>query len=218
MEYKAFVFTDEEINRLKKSDTYMEKLIEVIGKLERNYTPDLFASLISCIVSQQLSNKAAEAIWNKFSAALPELTPETIISGSQEKFREVGLSNSKIRYIKNIAEAVITGNLVLEELNEKQDVEIAEELLTIKGIGPWTVEMFLIFSLGRRDVLSYGDLGIRKGISWLYGIEGELTRSLFNAIAKKYSPDGTLASLYLWEIGDRNLYRYKSVYDSDLLG
>jgi len=214
MIYKAFVFSDNEVEQLKAADPTMKKLIALIGKIERHYTPDLFGALISSIVSQQLSNKAAEAIWNKFEAAVPGLAPESVLGLSQERLREIGLSNSKINYIKNIAEEVASGRLVLEDLNHRQDEEITAQLLAIKGIGPWTVEMFLIFALGRRDVMSYGDLGIRKGISWLYQIPGILSKPDFDRIAARISPNGTLASLYLWEIGDQGLYRYNNVFEA----
>lgn len=213
MIYKKFVFTDEEVDALKNADPNMKKLIERIGKLERHYMPDLFGSLISCIVSQQLSNKAAEAIWKKFSLAVPALTAVAVSDLRPGLLREIGLSNNKINYIKNLSDAVLSGSLVLENLPGKDDDEVALELLNIKGIGPWTVEMFLIFSLGRKDILSFGDLGIRKGISWLYGIQGVLSKDHFESVAKRYSPNGTLASLYLWEIGDKKLYSQKSVFD-----
>ena len=214
MIYKAFVFADDEVEQLKAADPTMKKLMTLIGKIERHYTPDLFGALISSIVSQQLSNKAAEAIWNKFEAAVPELSPASVLALSHARLREIGLSSSKISYIGNIAGEVESGRLVLEDLYHKRDAEIAAQLLAIKGIGPWTVEMFLIFALGRKDVMSYGDLGIRKGISWLYQISGVLGKPDFDRIAARISPNGTLASLYLWEIGDQGLYRYKNVFEA----
>ncbi len=213
MIYKEFVFTDDEYSQLKNADPNMKRLIESIGKLERQYSPDLFRSLISCIVSQQLSNKAAEAIFLKFTRAIPDLSPESIEALPHALFREIGLSNNKIAFIKDLSEAVLSGKLVLSDFYDKDDTAIAEELMAIKGIGPWTVEMFLIFSLGKKDVLSFGDLGIRKGISWLYSRPGTLTKEDFQSIANRYSPNKTLASLYLWEIGNRKLYAYESVFE-----
>jgi len=213
MIYKEFIFTDEEYSQLKNADPNMKQLIDCIGKFERQYTPDIFGSLISCIVSQQLSNKAAEAIFLKFTRAVPDLHAETIEALPHGLFREIGLSNNKIAYIKDLSDAVLSGRLVLTDFHAKTDEQIAQELMAIKGIGPWTVEMLLIFSLGRKDVLSFGDLGIRKGMSWLYSITGELTKEIFNSIADRYSPNKTLASLYLWEIGNRKLAAYKTIFD-----
>ncbi len=213
MNYKEFIFTNEEVEQLKNSDPSMKLLIEKIGRVERHYTPDHFGALVSSIVSQQLANKAAEAIWKKLEALIPDMNAYAVRDMTSERLREIGLSNSKVRYIKNVSEAVLSGKLDLRNMHKKDDEAITAELIDIKGVGRWTAEMFLIFSLGRKNVLSYGDLGIRKGMTWLYGFSEYLSKDAFDQIAVRYTPNGTLASLYLWEIGDRKFYKYKSIID-----
>jgi DNA-3-methyladenine glycosylase II len=216
MIYHEFVFAEQEMAQLKEADDQMKRLIDIIGPLQRYYTADLFPSLINIIVAQQLSNKVADAIWAKLSSRFPDITPEKLLAEGESTYREIGLSNSKVRYIKNTAEAVLSGELPLETIHLLKDEEITERLTAIKGIGPWSAEMFLIFSLCRKDILSFGDLGIRKGIQWLYSLEEPLTIEQFAEIKGRYSPHGTLASLYLWEIGDRKFYKHKNLDEVEI--
>ena len=108
---------------------------------------------------------------------------------------------------------MIRFELNIDNYHQLSDEEIIKDLIKIKGIGPWTAEMFLIFSLNRKNVMSYKDLGLRRGMQWLYGMKEEPTVKEFEAIKRKYTPYGTLASFYLWEVTIRNYYQYESIED-----
>ena len=135
---------------------------------------------------------------------LGEITAENLLAADVGSLRACGLSGRKIEYLRGIAEAQRSGTVDFDSLPEKSDAEIIEELVKLKGVGVWTVEMLLIFALGRPDILSYKDLGIRKGIMMLNGLES-LSETEFETYRRRYSPYGTLASLLLWRIKDGGL-------------
>ena len=162
---------------------------------------DLFCALAQSIVSQQLAVRAAEAIFARVAALPGGVTPAGIINASEEELRACGLSARKVGYLRCAAESGASGELDFSSLAAKPDAEVIDALVKLKGVGVWTAEMLLIFSLCRRDVLSYRDLGIRRGIMRLYGVP-EPTEAEFEYYRRRYSPYGTLASLYLWKIKD----------------
>ncbi|ERJ12224.1 Methylated-DNA--protein-cysteine methyltransferase [Haloplasma contractile SSD-17B] len=208
--YERIIITDREIEGLKAKDEKMKLLIETIGDINRDYIKNPFIALVHSIVYQQLAIKAATAIWNRFCETVT-LTPESLLYTSDELLRTCGLSRTKITYIKNIARAVVQRDLTLEKLTHMSDADIIEQLTYIKGIGTWTAEMFLIFSLNRKDVMSYKDLAILKGLKWLYNMKNLPTMTQFEKLKKKFTPYNTLASLYLWEVTTRNFYKYKLI-------
>lgn len=165
---------------------------------------DLFSALVQSIISQQLAVKAADAIFRRVELLLGEITAEQLLSAEVDALRACGLSGRKIEYLRGIAEAKISGRIDFEAISRKSDQEIIQELVQLKGVGIWTVEMLLIFALGRPDILSWRDLGIRRGIMTLYQLE-TLSEKDFEKYRKRYSPYGTLASLYLWRIKDGGL-------------
>lgn len=189
-------YGDRETAWLSKRDRKLGAFISAVGHIERNYDEDTFAFLVRLIATQQISNKAAATVMARFRAQFA-LTPQTLGAVSAEDIQSVGISMRKANYIKGLCEEVENG-LDLEGLRSLTDEEIAAKLLPVKGIGPWTVEMLLIFSLERPDVVSFGDYGIRKGMMNLYGLK-ELDKARFDRLRKRYSPYGTVASLYLWE-------------------
>ena len=166
----------------------------------RGRVPDAYQALVRAIVGQQLSTKAAYAINERlaalFDGGVP--APAEILVADPQTLRDVGLSWPKVGYLRDLAERVQDGELALERLPELADEEVIAELTRVKGVGPWTAEMFLIFHLGRPDVVSVGDLGIRRAVQIAYGLDdlpdaGELER-----IAEPWRPHRTLACLYLW--------------------
>ncbi len=165
---------------------------------------DLFHALALSIVSQQLSLRAADAVFRKIESRLKRIDAERILLASQEELRACGLSFRKIEYLKGVAEAKLSGRLEYDDFAKKTDAEAIEELVKLKGIGVWTAEMLLIFSLGRPDVLSFRDLGIRKGIMLLNGWS-DLDEERFEKFRRRCSPYGTLASLLLWKLKDGGL-------------
>lgn len=162
---------------------------------------DLFRALVVSIISQQLSVTVADRILGRVEALTGSLTPENILAADPEKLRECGLSQRKVEYIKGVAEAAASGEIDFEELSGKSDAEVIEKLVALRGVGVWTAEMLLIFALGRKDVLSLRDLGVRKGVMALNGL-AELPESDYEFYTKRYSPYGSIASLLCWQIKD----------------
>ncbi len=162
---------------------------------------DLFTALVQNIVSQQLSMKAAETIFSRLEHLLGSLTAEALRNAEFQDLRACGLSARKVEYLKGIADAVLRKEIDFTALTRKSDEEIIAELVKLKGVGIWTAEMLLIFALGRPDVLSFKDLGIRRGIQLLNHLD-HLTETEFELYRKRYSPYGTIASCYLWRIKD----------------
>jgi len=173
------------------------KVIKILKKVDpENY----FLKLCDAIAGQQLSGKAADAIFARFKKLYPKgVTPKSVLETNHEKLRSVGMSNAKARYLRNLAGAVVNGKLHLDNLNNLSDEEVKRQLTQVKGIGPWTAEMFLMFTLGREDVFSHGDLGLRKGLKKIYGFKKDPSIKTAERIIKKWSPYKTYASLILWE-------------------
>lgn len=194
-----FQYGDEEIQYLKGKDKKLGAAIERIGMIQRQVIPDPFAALISSIVSQQISKKAANTVWNRLNEALGGICPETIDNADVSSIQACGMSTRKAGYIKGIAKAAINGQVNFHALPAMEDEEIITCLTALSGVGEWTAEMLLIFSLNRPNVLSYNDLAIRRGITNLYGLK-ELTRDQFEKFRARYSPYCSVASLYLWEL------------------
>lgn len=188
-----------EINELKQKCPRLSLLIDHVGTVESYYIPDYFSALINNIVYQSISYVAATSVWERLLQLFPSLTPEAVLSKSVEEIKDVGLSTSKAMYIHNIATAFLIKSIRLD-FDEMSNEEVQSELQKIKGIGPWSSEMFLIFCLYRKDVFSYGDIAIRRGIEWLYDINHDLTREEFGYYRKLYEPHLTITSFYLWEI------------------
>ena len=196
---QLFQYGPAEIRYLKRRDRKLGKAIDTIGIIERPVIPDLFTALVRSIVAQQISRKAADTVWNRLRARFLEITPRSIASADVANIQQCGLSMRKARYIKGIGEAAIGGDLDLSELGELPDDEFVKKLSSLPGIGVWTAEMLLFFSLGRPDVVSWRDLGIRRGMMKLYGRK-VLTKDQFDRYRRRYSPCGSVASLYLWAL------------------
>nr|WP_245210479.1 DNA-3-methyladenine glycosylase [Sedimentibacter acidaminivorans] len=193
------MYGEMEINYLKKKDKKLSIAIDRIGKIEREVTPDLFTALVSSIVSQQISNKAAATVWGRLCSLVGEVTPKSIVEADINDIQKCGMSVRKASYIKNIGEKVYGGELNVDEFHNLSDDEIIKELSALHGIGIWTAEMLMIFSMQRPNVVSWGDLAIRRGMCNLYHHK-ELTKTQFERYKKRYSPYGSVASLYLWAL------------------
>jgi DNA-3-methyladenine glycosylase II len=196
----------EAVESLRAADPVLRGLIDAIGPLDeharrRGRPPDPYGALVRSIVGQQLSSKAARSIYERLIESFGERTPTPaqLLEADPEDIRAAGLSRAKVAYLRDLAARVADGELDLERLPELPDAQVFEQLTAVKGLGPWTVDMFLIFHLGRPDVLPVGDLGIRRAVERAYRLpeipgEKELTR-----IAEPWRPHRTLACLYLWE-------------------
>lgn len=196
---EIFQYGQKEIDYLSKKDKRLGAAIDRIGMIEREITPDPFEALVSSIVGQQISSKAADTVWRRLCNLLGSIVPESIAKADIHEIKGCGMSLKKAGYIKNIAEASISGEVDFNILSTLSDEEIIKKLSSLHGVGIWTAEMLLIFSLCRPDVVSYKDLAIRRGMMNLYDLK-ELKRADFEAYRKRYSPYGSVASLYLWAL------------------
>ena len=196
---QIFEYGHKEIDYLKRRDKKLGIAIEDIGMIKREITPDPFTALVSSVVSQQISKKAAETVWNRLYTKIGNITPGSIIQADTSEIQGCGMSERKARYIKGIAEAAVSGTIDFSTLHTLADGEIIQKVSSLHGVGVWTVEMLLIFSLCRPDVVSYKDLAICRGMMNLYCIK-ELSKEKFERYRKRYSPYGTVASLYLWAL------------------
>lgn len=199
MEKNIYRYGKAETEYLISRDQVLGTAIQRIGHIERAVIPELFAALINSIAGQQISGKALATVWARLCERLGEITPETVLAAGEEGLRACGLSGRKAGYMLAAARAVQDGTLPIHSLVDKSDEEIIKILTALPGVGRWTAEMLLIFSLERPDVLAFDDFGIRKGLCRLYGLE-ELTRAQFEQYRARYSPYATVAGLYLWEI------------------
>lgn len=194
-----FIYGEEEIEYLKKRDKKLGAAIDKIGIIKRDILMDPFQAIITSVVGQQISNKAADTVNARLLDLLGEISPENIGATNIEEIQKCGMSNRKSIYIKGIADAALNGTIEFNNLHKLSDQEIIKKLTSLYGVGVWTAEMLLIFSLGRMDVLSFKDLAIIRGMKRLYGLE-KVTKADFEKHRKRYSPYGSVASLYLWEL------------------
>jgi DNA-3-methyladenine glycosylase II len=195
---------------LAKSDPKMAALIERVGKIDlatrlqrrsEERPDDAYGALLRAIVGQQLSTKAARTIYLRvidiFGGTTP--SPEQLLKVDGAGLRGAGLSGRKVEYVRDLAAHIIAGELEVDRLDELNDEEVIAELIAVRGLGQWTAEMFLLFHLERPDVLSGGDLGIRKAVQIEYGLEQMPTPQQVLEIGEPWRPRRSLASLYLWE-------------------
>ena len=194
-----FEYDDKEIAYLKSRDRILGAAIEEIGHISRPVNPDIFTALINSIVGQQISAKAHATIWARMKNLLPVVNPETIANSGDEELQACGMSFRKVGYIKEIAVSVCNGSLDLEQLQTLSDDEVCVRLSKLKGIGVWTAEMLMTFSMQRPNIISYGDLAILRGMRMLYR-HRKITPELFAKYRRRYSPYATVASLYLWAV------------------
>ena len=195
------------LKNLSKIDPVMSKLINHIGPIDlkpRRLPP--FQSIIHAIIHQQLSGHVAGAIYNRFISLFEKgnfPTPAEIINMDPEILRGSGLSKAKTIYVKSVAEMALNGSIPsLKECDKLTDEELKEQFMKIKGVGPWTVEMLLIFNLGRLDVLPIHDLGVRKGFQLAYKKRKLPTPEQLERYGRKWKPYRTIATLYLWGAAD----------------
>ncbi|HEY0631457.1 MAG TPA: DNA-3-methyladenine glycosylase [Thermoleophilaceae bacterium] len=199
-------FDQEAVEHLRAADDTLRKIIDERGPLDveartRGRPNDAYGALLRSIVGQQLSTKAARSIYGRlieqFGGRAP--TPQELLDADPEVVRSAGLSRPKVNYLRSLAEHVVSGELELDRLQELGDEEVAREVTAVKGLGQWTADMFLIFHLGRPDVLPVGDLGVRRAVERAYGLEGLPSAEELERLGERWAPYRSLASLYLWE-------------------
>jgi len=193
------------LEQLRRSDPVMSRLVDEQGPLDeeqrrRGRPLEPYGALVRSIVGQQLSTKAARSIYERltglFGGRTP--TPAELLAADPEEVRSVGLSRPKVAYLRSLAEHVESGELELASLSELSDDEVSAQLTAVKGLGQWTADMFLIFHLGRPDVLPVGDLGIRRAVERAYDLPEIPDAARLTEIGEPWRPNRSLASLYLW--------------------
>ena len=191
------------VKYLMKSDPELIPLLDAFKIQDLQPETDYFKSLTRSIVYQQLSGKAAKTISDRFILLYKDKsypTPVDVINIDHEKLRSVGLSNSKAQYIKNIAHAFLDNPDTYDSLEKMDDQDIIDTLITIKGVGPWTAQMFLMFTLNRPDVFPVTDLGVQKGFQHYYKLSEMPTPDQMLKKSEQWAPYRTVVSLYFWRL------------------
>jgi DNA-3-methyladenine glycosylase II len=185
---------------LRRRDVVLRPIIRQVGPCTLRPVTDLYATLVRSIVAQQISTKAAASITNKLihGACGGQLAPARLLNCSEETLRAAGLSTAKRRSLMDLSDRVVNRGLDLDGLRELADEEVIARLLPVRGIGRWTAQMFLIFSLGRPDVLPVDDLGLKVAIQRHYGMDSLPARLTIEETAKKWRPWSSVATWYLW--------------------
>lgn len=177
----------------------MARLIKKYKLSPWKYEKNIYEALLTAIVSQQLSVKAADTIWSRVETLLSgDLSPQNILGTPDNKMREAGMSWAKIKYIKGIAEAFLSGLIEEKSISKLSDEEVVIELTKLKGVGQWTVEMLLIFTLGRPDIFSIGDMGLKNAVSKLYKVDKNDIKKI-EEISLNWKPYRSTASRLLWK-------------------
>jgi DNA-3-methyladenine glycosylase II len=191
---------------LKRADPIVGHLIDQHGPYAPRPTTDPYASLVRTILFQQLAGAAASTIqrrlYAKFGDETRTPTPEELLATDDEDFRAVGVSRQKAGYLRDLAQHVVDGELDFEHIDEWPDDEVAAHLIAVKGIGEWSAHMFLMFQLGRPDVLPIGDLGVRIGMRIAYGLDDTPTAKEALVIGEPWHPYASVASWYMWRAAE----------------
>lgn len=194
-----FKYGQEEIEYLKGKDEKLAEVIDKIGMIEREIVPDLFSALINSISGQQISTKAHKTIWKRIKNGLGDVTPDSINNCLDDELQRFGLTFRKVGYMKGVAHKVLSGEFNIAGLYKMTDQEVCDELPKLNGVGVWTAEMLMIFSMQRPDIISYGDLAILRGLRMVYH-HRKISKKTFEKYKKRYSPHASVASLYLWAV------------------
>jgi DNA-3-methyladenine glycosylase II len=192
------------IRHLKKSDKVMARLVNRLGVKRRTLKKNHFEALVTAIIFQQISGRAGDSIFKKFKALYggKTPTPKIFLSTKEKAVRGAGISPQKYSYLMDLSERIEDGRLELKKFHSMDDAAVVEELDEVRGIGRWTAKMFLMFTLGRTDVLPVDDLGLKKGLMKAYKLKSMPTEQKFRKLAEKWHPYCTIASLHLWKILD----------------
>ena len=192
-----FEYSQAELEALKQKDAKLKEVIEQIGWIERKKDDDLFISVIHHIIGQQISTKAQQTIFQRMKEDLIELNAETLLQAGAERIQSYGITYRKAEYILDFAQKVADQEFDCQAIEQMDDASAIKALSSLKGIGVWTAEMILLFCLNRKDIFSYDDLAIQRGLRMIYH-HRKITKPLFEKYRRRYSPYGSIASLYIW--------------------
>lgn len=206
MDRLSFNLESEEVKYLYHADPTLGNIIKAIGTVDIPLSKDYYSSIVKQIIGQQFSLKAAATIKERLENIWPNLQAELLEKITDEQIRCVGVSRPKITYIRELTHKHLSGEVDLSKIDMLGDEDVIKVLTSVKGIGTWTAEMFLIFSLGRLNILSYNDISIRNAIRLLYQMEKDDPLDL-DHFYHKWKPYNSIASLYLWEAIDLELFK-----------
>lgn len=190
-----------ELDYLRKTDPKLGELFDKFGIIKRKKFGNVFQTLVNSVAGQQISSKAQVAIMKRIEQLAGKVSPEKISELDFESLKACGLSAKKTQTLKDCASLFLQKKLSDAKFKKMSEQEFIETLTSIKGVGIWTAEMLMIFSLGKADIFSYSDLGIRRGLSVLHNIE-KIDKNTFEKFRTLYSPYATVASIYLWELAN----------------
>ena len=209
---RYFEYGDREVEYLKSRDKKLAAAIEAVGHVYREMEgDDLFAGVVHHIVAQQISTAAQMTVWARLQASLGQVTPAAVSAATVEELQACGMTFKKAEYIKGFGDKVAAGLFDIDAVEHMGDAEAIAALSSLDGIGTWTAEMLLLFNLGRPDILSFGDLGIHRGMRMVYH-HRKVTRQMFERYRRRYSPYGSVASLYLWAVSHMDVPGYDRDY------
>lgn len=194
-----FPYDTQATEYLSRKDKRLGEAIAMIGHIDRAVDTDLFSSVVHHILGQQISTSAQATLWQRLTDTLGTVNADSILELGRDRLQQVGTTYKKADYILDFAQKVQSGEFPIDILYDLPDKEVIQKLSSLKGIGVWTAEMILTFCMQRPDVISFGDLAILRGMRMLYR-HREIDRAKFERYRKRYSPYGTVASLYLWAI------------------
>ena len=194
-----FVYGTKETDYLSRKDMRLAAAIAQIGPIEREVDTDLFAAVVHHIIGQQISMKAQATIWQRMRDALGTVDAEYLLAAGVPQLQQLGMTFRKAEYITDFSQKIHDGTFDLQAVWQMPDDEAIRALSSLKGIGVWTAEMILLFCMQRPDVFSYDDLAIQRGLRMLYH-HRKIDRKLFEKYRRRFSPYGSVASLYLWAI------------------
>ena len=194
-----FEYGERETEYLKSKDKKLASVIDLIGHVYRAVDDDLFSSVVHHIIGQQISTKAQQTVWNRMSEAFGAVTPQAVGSADREVLRSFGMSFRKADYVKDFAKKVLDGEFDPDAVMQMPDEDAVAALVSLKGVGVWTAEMILLFCMRRPDMLSFGDLGIQRGMRMVYR-HRVITAERFEKYRRRLSPYGSVASLYFWAV------------------
>lgn len=194
-----FAYGERELSYLRQKDKRLGSVMDRIGHIDRAVDPDLFSSVVHHIIGQQISTKAQATIWQRIHDTLGSINAETILKAGVPQLQALGMTFRKAEYITDFAEKVHTGAFDLNAVEHMRDEDAIRALSSLKGIGVWTAEMILLFCMQRPDIFSYDDLAIHRGLRMVYH-HREIDRERFERYRRRFSPYGSVASLYLWAV------------------
>lgn len=194
-----FQYGAAETEFLSSRDPRLGDVIARIGRIDREVIPDMFAALVHAIVGQQISTKAHQTIWQRMTEKLGEVSPQAIDTLAEEELQRFGLTFRKCRFIREIARKVLSRELDIDSLKHMSDEDVCASLVKLDGIGVWSAEMLMLFSMQRPDIFSFGDLAIHRGLRMVYH-HRRIDRKLLEKYRRRFSPCCSVASLYLWAV------------------